>query len=207
MTSLEKKVREAVEPIINKLSYEVYDVIYEKVDGENCLQIFIDKNDGYIDINDCEKVNDAITDLLDEKDFIKNEYNLEVSSPGLERRIRDDSQLKKSIGEKVKVNLYKKQEGLEQKEVVGILESFDEEKITLKIEDNKKGRKNSIRAKIKSKKEIVSQKIKSINDNAIINETIENKNKANLETDSNEEDNTIIIEKANISKMQTVFDF
>ena len=96
---------------------------------------------------------------------------------------------------------------MEQKEIIGTLENFDEENITLKIEDNKKGRKNLIRSKIKSKKEIVSKKVKSINKNAINNEIIENNNKANLETDSNEEDNTIIIEKANISKMQTVFDF
>lgn len=207
MTSLEKKVREAVEPVINGINYEVYDVIYEKVDGENCLQIFIDKKDGYIDINDCEKVNNAISDLLDEKDFIKNEYNLEVSSPGLERRIRDDNQLKKAIGEKIKVNLYKKQEGIEQKEIIGVLESFDENNITLKVEDSKSERKSSTKSKMKkSKEKLKSNRSKDDENNNLDSKNVnENNESKKIEIDENA--SIINIEKANISKMQTVFDF
>ena len=51
------------------------------------MRIYIDKDNG-IDLNDCEKVNDAISDLLDEANYIKDQYFLEVSSPGIERIIR-----------------------------------------------------------------------------------------------------------------------
>ncbi len=58
------------------------------------MRIYIDKDNG-IDLNDCEKVNDAISDLLDEANYIKDQYFLEVSSPGIERIIRKNEQLEK----------------------------------------------------------------------------------------------------------------
>ena len=81
MTSLEKRVKDLIEPIINKLNYDLYDVIYTKEGKDYYLKIFIDSNYG-ISLNDCEKVNNAITDILDEKDYIKQQYFLEISSEG-----------------------------------------------------------------------------------------------------------------------------
>ncbi len=86
MTALENKIQDLVEPIINNLGYQVYDVIYEKEGKDNYLRIFLDGDN--ISIQDCEKVNNGITDILDEKDFIKSQYFLEVSSP----RIRAKNQ-------------------------------------------------------------------------------------------------------------------
>ena len=80
MSSIEKNVEALVKPIIEDLGYELYDVEYVKEGKNYFLRIFIDKEDG-IDLNDCEKVNDAINDKLDEKDYIKEQYFLEVSSP------------------------------------------------------------------------------------------------------------------------------
>lgn len=143
MTKIEKAIKEAIEPIINGLNYKLYDVIYEKEAGENNLRIFID-NDSTISINDCEIVNNAITDLLDEKDFIKNQYVLEVSSPGLERRIRNDEQLNSCIGEKVDAKLFKKIQYVNKniedntnstKEVIGTLKSFDDKNVYILIND------------------------------------------------------------------------
>lgn len=143
MTKIEKAIKEAIEPIINGLNYKLYDVIYEKEAGENYLRIFID-NDSTISINDCEIVNNAITDLLDEKDFIKNQYVLEVSSPGLERRIRNDEQLNSCIGEKVDAKLFKKiqyvnkniaDNTINTKEVIGRLKSFDDKNVYILIND------------------------------------------------------------------------
>ena len=143
MTKIEKAIKEAIEPIVNGLNYKLYDVIYEKEAGENYLRIFID-NDSTISINDCEIVNNAITDLLDEKDFIKNQYVLEVSSPGLERRIRNDEQLHSCIGEKVDAKLFKKiqyvnknieDNTISTKEVIGRLKSFDDKNVYILIND------------------------------------------------------------------------
>ena len=80
MASIEEKVETLVKPIIENLGYELYDVEYAKEGKNYFLRIFIDKEEG-INLNDCEKVNDAINDKLDEKDYIKEQYFLEVSSP------------------------------------------------------------------------------------------------------------------------------
>lgn len=135
MTKLEQKINDIIEPIINNLNYEVYDVIYEK----NVLSIFIDKKEGSISINDCEKVNDAITDILDEKDLIKGQYNLEVSSPGLERKIRSSKQLKENINNEIRVNLFKSISINEKKfnSVEGILKAFDDDNLEIEVEENK----------------------------------------------------------------------
>ena len=136
MTTTEIKVKEVVEPIITDLGYKVYDVIYEKEGSENYLRIFIDKDEG-ISINDCEIVNNAITDILDEKDLIKNQYMLEVSSSGLERRLRSDEQLQQAIDKKVEIHTYKSVTDVKsEKVVIGTLVEFDEKTIKVKTEND-----------------------------------------------------------------------
>ena len=73
MANIETKIEEIVKPIIEKIGYELYDIIYTKEGKDYYLKIFIDKPEG-IDIKDCEIVNNAITDILDEKDIIKEQY-------------------------------------------------------------------------------------------------------------------------------------
>lgn len=132
MTAVENKIKDLLEPIINNLGYDVYDIIYEKEGKDNYLRIFLDK-DRQITIEDCEKVNDAITDILDEKNIIKSAYFLEVSSPGLERRIREDKHLEMFLQKKVEVHLFKAIE--KEKIISGILKCFDENKIVIKTEE------------------------------------------------------------------------
>ena len=103
---MEEKIENLLRPIIENLGYELYDVIYEKEAKDSYLRIFIDKPEG-ISLEDCEKVNDAISDLLDEANYIKEQYFLEVSSPGVERLLRKEKHLKQSIGKEITVNLFK----------------------------------------------------------------------------------------------------
>ena len=134
MTKLEKDIFNCLEPIINNIGYELYDVIYEKAGkNDNHLSVFIDKDDG-IQIEDCEKVNNEINDILDDEDFIKDQYFLEVSSPGLERRIRLDKHFEKYLNSLVRINLYKPID--KEKELVGELVSFDEDKIKIIFNEN-----------------------------------------------------------------------
>lgn len=129
MASIEERVENLLEKTINDLGYTLYDVEYAKEAKNYFLRIFIDKADG-IDLNDCEKVNNAITELLDEADYIKDMYFLEVSSPGIERVLRKDKHLKQYIGEEIEVNLFKPING--NKQIQGILKNFDSESIALK---------------------------------------------------------------------------
>lgn len=87
MTKIEEKVESLIKQTIVNLGYELYDVIYEKEAQDYYLRIFIDKPEG-ISLNDCETVNNAITDMLDEADYIKDAYFLEVSSPRLRKIIK-----------------------------------------------------------------------------------------------------------------------
>lgn len=107
MAKIEEKVEELVKEKIENLGYELYDVLYIKEGPNRILRIVIDNEKG-ISLEDCEKVNNEIKDIIDEKDYINEQYYLEVSSPGIERLLRKDWQLQKYIGEDVSVKLFKK---------------------------------------------------------------------------------------------------
>ncbi|MCI8617645.1 MAG: ribosome maturation factor RimP [Clostridia bacterium] len=129
MANIEEKVEKLLEPIIEKIGYELYDVEYAKEGKNYFLRIFIDNEKG-IDLNDCEKVNNSITEILDKEDYIKEQYFLEVSSPGIERVLRKDKHLKQNLGGQVNMKLFKKDEN-GAKEYIGELKQFDEQNIII----------------------------------------------------------------------------
>lgn len=132
MANIEEKVENLLQETIEKLGYELYDVEYAKEGKNYFLRIFIDKPEG-IDLNDCEKVNNEINEILDKADYIKEQYFLEVSSPGIERILRKDKHLKENLGKKIQIKLFNPIEG--KKEYIGKLEKYDEEKIEINIEE------------------------------------------------------------------------
>ena len=109
MANIEEKVESLLKNKIEETGYNLYDVEYAKEGKNYFLRIFIDKPEG-IDLNDCEKVNNAINDILDNADYIKEQYFLEVSSPGIERVLRKDKHLEQNIGKEISVKLFKKDE-------------------------------------------------------------------------------------------------
>ena len=134
MASIEEKVEKLLETKIQEIGYDLYDVEYAKEGKNYFLRIIIDKPEG-IDLNDCEKVNNEINDILDQADYIKEQYFLEVSSPGIERILKKDKHLEKNIGKEVNIKLFKKDEnGI--KEYQGILKKFDTENITIETQTN-----------------------------------------------------------------------
>ena len=135
---MEEKIETLISETIEKLGYELYDVIYEKEAKDFYLRIFIDTPNG-ISLDDCEKVNDAINPILDEANYIKDQYFLEVSSPGIERILKKDSHLEQNIGNQVEAKLYKKDEN-GRKSYIGELKAFDADTIT--IDEIKFDRKN-----------------------------------------------------------------
>lgn len=109
MAKIEEKIESLVKEKIEKIGYELYDVLYIKEGPNWILRIVIDSSNK-ITLNDCEKVNNEIKDIIDDADPIKEQYYLEISSPGIERLLRKEWQLKKYIGEEVEVKLFKKDE-------------------------------------------------------------------------------------------------
>ena len=130
MVRIEEKIENLVKDKIEKLGYELYDVLFLKEGPNRILRIVIDNKQG-ISLDDCEKVNDEIKDSIDEADFIKDQYYLEISSPGIERILRKDWQLKKFQGKLVEVKLFKKDEKGNKNYVGNLGEITDD---TLKIE-------------------------------------------------------------------------
>lgn len=130
--NIEKRTEELIAKIIEDLGYVLYDVEYVKEGKEYHLCIYIDK-DGGIDINDCEKVTEAVNPILDDMDFIKNTYFLEVSSSGLEKKLRKKWHFDKQIGNKIEVKLFAKYEN--KKEFIGILKEYNDDFLVLKYDD------------------------------------------------------------------------
>ena len=133
MSKIEERVESLIKEKIESLGYYLYDVEYVKEGAEYYLRIYIDKEKG-IDLNDCEKVSNEINDLLDKADYIKEQYYLEVSSPGIERILKKDKHLEQNIGKKVDVKLFKKDEK-GKKEYKGILKKFNQEEIIIEAEE------------------------------------------------------------------------
>ena len=132
MAKIEEKVENLMRKNIEELGYELYDVEYVKEAKDYFLRIYIDSKKG-IDLNDCEKVSNEINEILDKADYIKEQYYLEVSSPGIERRLRKDKHLEQNISKKVEIKLFKKDNN-GKKEYTGKLKAFNQEEIIIETD-------------------------------------------------------------------------
>ena len=126
--SIRETVREAVEPTITGLGYDIWDITYSKIGADYHLEITIDCEAG-INIEDCEKVHRAIDPILDECDPIEGFYYLDVSSPGVERELRTEEHIRRSVGERVRAKLFVAKEG--KKTITGTLSAFRDGKLTI----------------------------------------------------------------------------
>lgn len=136
--SYEAKTEKLLEPIVTPLGIEIYDVEYVKEGSDYYLRAYIDKPEG-VNIIDCETVSRALSDALDKDDFIPDAYILEVSSPGLGRTLKKDKHLQKSIGMEVEIKLFKPIDKV--KEFSGVLDSFDADSITIRMDESDDGEK------------------------------------------------------------------
>ncbi len=128
MANIEEKIENLTSKTITDLGYDLYDVEYVKEGKDYFLRIYIYSQKG-IDLDDCEKVSNAITEILDKEDYIKEQYFLEVSSPGVERVLRKEKHLKDNIENEVQIKLFKPLDG--QKQYKGILKDFNNDYITI----------------------------------------------------------------------------
>lgn len=128
----EQKTEALLKPLMEQHQFELVDVEFVKEAGTWFLRAYIDKPGG-ITIDDCETVSRALSDQLDEENFIEETYILEVSSPGLGRPLKKDKDFERSLGESVEVRLFKAVE--KQKEFTGILKAWDKETVILEFED------------------------------------------------------------------------
>lgn len=130
--ALVNEIYEMVNPIAEELNYDIYHIEYVKENGEFYLRIYIEK-DGGITLSDCEALSRRVSDLMDEKDPIKDPYFLEVSSPGLNRTLFTENHYKRFIGREVMVRFTKSIDG--KKNVKGILKEVNDDSIVVEAEN------------------------------------------------------------------------
>ncbi len=130
----ESRAGALITPIIEKYHFELVDVEYVKEGDTWYLRAYIDKPGG-ITVDDCETVSREFSDRLDEEDFIEDSYVMEVSSPGLGRPLKKDRDYARCLGKEVELKTYKPVE--KEKEFTGTLKAYDEDKVTIILEDNR----------------------------------------------------------------------
>lgn len=133
------KVREMAQEKANELNLELIDVEWVNEFGTNILRITADTEEG-LTIDESTALNEAISAGLDELDLIEDEYMLEVSSPGIERELKSDEDIKKSIDKYIHIDFKEHFAVNKQVKVLdleGYLRDFSED--TLKVEYNNRG--------------------------------------------------------------------
>ena len=135
---IEKIVEDLLEPVAAAHGVWIYDVEYVREGQEYFLRVFIDK-DGGVTIDDCVDVSHDLSDLLDIADPIPEAYTLEVSSPGLGRRLTKDRHYAASIGEEVEGTTFRPYDGGKTKAFEGILKAFDRDTVTIECFPEKEG--------------------------------------------------------------------
>ncbi|MBQ4347788.1 MAG: ribosome maturation factor RimP [Firmicutes bacterium] len=131
---IEATVRTLITPVTDERGYELVDLEFVKEGPQRYLRVYIDKPGG-VAIDDCEFVSRALERMLDEKDFIEEAYILEISSPGLDRPLKKESDFVRYAGEQVDIKLYSPKEG--KKEFSGMLIGLQNDIISIRDEAGK----------------------------------------------------------------------
>ncbi|TMW73244.1 ribosome maturation factor RimP [Alteribacter natronophilus] len=117
-------------PILEELGLELVEVEYVKEGKNYFLRVYIDSDKG-IDLDDCAAVSERLSEELDKEDPIEDAYYLEVSSPGAERPLKNETDLSRAVGKNVHVTTYAPVDG--EKMFEGRLTGFDGETLTIEI--------------------------------------------------------------------------
>ena len=135
MSKLTESIEEKIKEDVVCLGYEIEYVEYVKEGEQKIFRVVIDKENTSLTTEDCEIVSRKVEDKVDSIMAKDDTYILEISSPGLERALKNTRLFKKYIGCKVRVKMYKKIN--DTKELIGTLLEADDEMIILLVEDNK----------------------------------------------------------------------
>ncbi|MFA6866701.1 MAG: ribosome maturation factor RimP [Clostridia bacterium] len=129
MSEVIDKSNQLLTPIIEEMGYEVVEIEYKKQYGENNLTIYVYKKGG-IALQDCENITHALDDILENNDVTSGEmYNLNISSMGLDREIKNEDDYRRNLD--TDVELVFKNPLNKKVSDHGIMVSYDEESISI----------------------------------------------------------------------------
>ncbi|MDP6375342.1 MAG: ribosome maturation factor RimP [Pseudomonadales bacterium] len=133
MNRTERQIDSLVQPTIEALGCSVWGVEYLSQGRHSRLRIYIDKPDG-VSVDDCAEISRQVGHVLDVEDVIRQEYTLEVSSPGFDRILFNERQFQDNVGETVDVRLNFPFEG--RKHFVGVLTAVEQSEAHVQIEND-----------------------------------------------------------------------
>jgi len=126
-----QSVMDLIEPILVTEGLELVDVEYKKEGPNWFLRIFIDKEEG-ITVADCQKVSHLLGDLIDVEETIKTPFNLEVSSPGLDRSLKREKDFLKFKGKRICLNSISPIDN--RRKFTGILTDFKDQTVYMELD-------------------------------------------------------------------------
>jgi ribosome maturation factor RimP len=131
LSTIDNRLTEMLEPAVEAAGFELVGIEYIRAGKHSTLRIYIDHENG-IDVDDCVEVSRQCSAVLDVEDPITNEYNLEVSSPGLDRPLFKAQHYQARIGEIISLKLVMPSNGRRnfKGEIVGV----EGEMITVKVD-------------------------------------------------------------------------
>ena len=132
--AIEERAWEMLSEVCNNMALRGVDAEYVREGGENYLRLYIDKEGG-VTIDDCETVSRAVEEMLDKEETIDDQYILEVSSPGLGRRLRRPRDFEFALGKEVDIRFFQADKG--RKALKGVLTAFTDDTIELETEEGK----------------------------------------------------------------------
>jgi len=122
------RARELVEPYLRQNGAELIDIVYRREQPGMVLRLLVDTAGG-ITIDECEAINNYLSEALDSENVIEEHYTLEVSSPGLDRPIKTDRDFERVMGREITVNTFEPIDG--KKEIEGKLIGMNKDEVVL----------------------------------------------------------------------------
>lgn len=134
ITRQENSLFEALKPVVSSLGVELVDVDIRSHDGQQVVRVVIDSDEG-IGIEDCGRISEQVTPVIELEDpkLLRN-AQLEVTSPGVDRRLRRSDELQRYDGRRVNVKCYAPFR--EQKKWTGTIQSYTDDELTLKLDND-----------------------------------------------------------------------
>ena len=131
LAKFEQKLTDMLRPAVAETGKELLGVEYISAGNNSVLRLFIDHENG-INVDDCAEVSRQVGAILDVEDPISSEYNLEVSSPGVDRPLFELSHFQQVIGETINVRLSMPMNG--RRKFKGLLAAIENETLIIEVD-------------------------------------------------------------------------
>lgn len=148
VAELPKRIEEEIAKIVTSEGYELVHIDFKPQGRDALLRLDIDKEGG-VTLDDCQIISQQVSTMLDVEDMISSRYELQVSSPGLDRKFYKQSDYEKFLGRLIRVKTSRPIRGLHV--IVGRLKRLDDGKIV--VVDEKMKRDNDYEIELKDIKE------------------------------------------------------